>query len=82
MTTVTVTKRGNVRIDGEKFYAVLDAGSQQCCSACPGHARAICNQLPCTAPERHVDGYRLRGTPVAFVTREWFLKHRENSNAR
>lgn len=82
MTTVTVTKRGNVRVNGEKFYAVPDPAVAQCGAPCPGRTSAICNVLPCTASERNVDGYRLRGTPVTFVTREEFLTHKENSNAR
>lgn len=78
MTTVTVTKRGNVRIDGEKFYAVSETVNDTCNAGCVGHASGICYKLPCLPAERGHVGYRLRGTDVSFVTREEFLKWKDS----
>lgn len=82
MTTVTVTKRGNVRLDGIKFYAVPDKAEELCGHRCIGHVRVCCAHLPCTSTARAVEQYRLAETSVIFVSKEEFLKHKENSNAR
>lgn len=77
MTTVTVTKRGNVRIDGVKYYAVPDKAAALCGHRCIGHVRACCAKLPCDIWARAVEQYRLAGAGVIFVSKEEFLTWKE-----
>lgn len=74
MTTVTMTKRGNLKVDGVKFYAVPAGSSEGACD-CPlyGGARRQCAPVKCTEGERP-DSYRLAGKSVWFISKERYDK--------
>lgn len=72
MTTVTMTRRGNIKVDGIKFYAVPVAQPGPC--DCPlatskGGANHKCGPVHCLPTERP-DDYRLAGRSVVFISKE------------
>lgn len=77
MTTITMTKRGNVKVDGVKFYAV-PAGSLLDACDCPlstskGGSNTKCGPVYCVPSERR-EGYRLAGKSVWFISKERYDK--------
>lgn len=70
MSTVKMTKRGNVRVDGVKYKAVEHNNCRGCAFSRdhgePSYEPA-CRYSSCGPMSRDVEGYRLRSKSVIFV---------------